>query len=73
MMKALPGLEQLPLLPRKVTLGDEMTHCLDKETCWGQVARRTKPRCSMMGITNRERQQVGEDVKVSGENWQRLK
>jgi len=73
-MKALLGLAQLPLLPRKVTPGDEMTHCADKETCWGKVARRTrKPPCSMIGISNREQQQVGEDIKVSRENLQRLK
>jgi len=42
LMKALPGLAQLPRGTRKVTPGDEMTLCLDGETQKSKVARRAR-------------------------------
>ncbi|MGK7872982.1 MAG: zinc ribbon domain-containing protein [Xenococcaceae cyanobacterium] len=42
LMKALQGLAQLPRGTRKVTPGDEMTHCSDGETRSGKVARGTR-------------------------------
>ncbi|MEQ9548840.1 MAG: transposase [Coleofasciculus sp. G3-WIS-01] len=45
LMKALQGLAQLPRGARKVTPGDEMTHCLEGETPKSKVTRRArKPR-----------------------------
>jgi IS605 OrfB family transposase len=42
LMKALQGLAQLPSGRRKVTPGDEMTHCCSGETQKSKVARRTR-------------------------------
>jgi len=42
LMKALPALAQLPRGTRKVTSGDEMTHCLEGETPKSKVARRAR-------------------------------
>ena len=42
LIKALQGLAQLPSGRRKVTPGDEITHCLDGETPKSKVARRTR-------------------------------
>ncbi|MEQ9000813.1 MAG: transposase [Coleofasciculus sp. B1-GNL1-01] len=42
LMKALQGIAQLPRGTRKVTPGDEMTHCLEGETPKSKVARRAR-------------------------------